>query len=82
MDPVYRLPSLEPILIGKAAPSEHYRTTRFNLVNLRAGLVNRMVYGDKVIDHERVFGFQESPLEVAAIYEVTPEGIAKVWFVS
>ena len=41
-----------------------------------------MVFGNKVIDHERVFGVQESPLKVAAIYEVTPEGIAKFWFVS
>jgi len=31
--------------------------------------------------HERVIGVQAQPLEVAAIYEVTPDGIAKVWFV-
>lgn len=78
---VYRLPSEQPILIGKAALSEHYRTTRFDLVNLRAELVNRMVFGNKVIDHERIFGISVTPLEVAAIYEITVDGIAKVWFV-
>jgi hypothetical protein len=41
-----------------------------------------MVIGNKVIDHERVTGVQDKPMEVAAIYEVTPRGIAKVWFLS
>ena len=45
-------------------------------------LVNRMVFGNKVIDQERVTGVQATPLEVAAIYEVAPSGICKVWFVS
>ena len=40
-----------------------------------------MVFGNKVIDQERVTGVQYTPLEVAAIYEVTPGGICKVWFV-
>jgi hypothetical protein len=79
---VYRLPGTEPILQGKAALAEHYRTKRFNLPGLHAELVNRMAFGNKVIDQERVTGVQEGPMEVAAIYEVTPAGIAKVWFVS
>jgi hypothetical protein len=79
---VYRLPSTEPALRGKAAFGEHYRKNRFNLPNLHAEVVSRMVLGNKVIDHERVSGVQEKPMEVAAIYEVTPQGIARVWFVS
>jgi len=79
---VYRLPDTEPVLVGKAALAEHYRTKRFNLPGLHAELVNRMVLGNKVIDQERVTGVQSTPLEVAAIYEVTPRGICKVWFVS
>jgi hypothetical protein len=79
---VHRLPGTEPILVGKPALSEHYRTNRFNLPGLHAELVNRMVFGNKVIDQERVTGVQESPLDVAAIYEVTPAGISKVWFLS
>jgi hypothetical protein len=79
---VYRLPSAEPVLVGKSAFAEHYRKQRFSLPNLHAELVNRMVFGNKVIDHERVSGLGDLPSEVAAIYEVTPHGICKVWFVS
>ena len=79
---VYRLSESTPFLVGKAALSEHYRTNRFNLPGLHAQLVNRMVFGNKVIDQERVTGVQPTPMEVAAIYEVTPDGISKVWFVS
>lgn len=79
---VYRHPSPEPVLVGKAALAEHYRANRFNLPGLHAELVNRMVFGNKVIDHERVSGLQPAPLELAAIYEVSPHGICKVWFVA
>ncbi|MGL4573886.1 MAG: nuclear transport factor 2 family protein [Burkholderiaceae bacterium] len=79
---VYRLPGAEPVLTGKAALAEHYRKNRFSLPALHAELVNRMVFGNKVIDQERVHGVEPEPMEVAAIYEVTPAGISKVWFVS
>ena len=79
---VFRFPETKPFLSGKAALAEHYQKNRFNLTSLHAELVSRMVFGNKVIDQERVTGVQESPMEVAAIYEVTPAGIAKVWFVS
>lgn len=79
---VFRLPATEPILVGKGALAEHYRRNRFNLPGLHAEVVNRMVFGNKVIDQERVVGVQDTPMEVAAIYEVTPAGISKVWFVS
>jgi hypothetical protein len=78
----YRLPSTAPFLSGKAAFAEHYRKNRFNIPGLHAALVNRMVFGNKVIDQERVVGVGAQPMEVAAIYEVTPKGISKVWFVS
>jgi len=77
---VYRLPEAEPILVGKAAFAEHYRKNRFSLPGLHAEVVNRMVFGNKVIDHERVVGVGSEAVEVAAIYEVTPRGISKVWF--
>ena len=78
----YRLPGAEPVLVGKTAFAEHYRKNRFVLPGLHAELVNRMVFGNKVIDHERVLGVESGPMEVAAIYEVTPVGISKVWFLS
>lgn len=78
----YRLNSAEPLVSGKAAFAEHYRKNRFSLPALRAELVSRMVFGNKVIDQERVFGVKPEPMDVAAIYEVTLAGISKVWFVS
>ncbi len=78
---LYRVGEAEPFLVGKAAMAAHYAENRFQLPALHAELVNRMVFGNKVIDHERVTGVAPDPREVAAIYEVTPEGIAKVWFV-
>lgn len=79
---VYRLPGAEPIMRGKQSLAEHYARNRFNLPELHAKLVNRMVFGNKVIDQEYVTGVPGAPLEVAAIYEVTPAGISTVWFVS
>jgi hypothetical protein len=77
----YRLPHPEPFIVGRAALAAHYRDNRFNLPGLHAKLVNRMVFGNKVIDQEVVLGVPDAPLEAAAIYEVTERGIAKVWFV-
>jgi hypothetical protein len=79
---VFRLPDTEPIMRGKQSLAEHYARNRFNLFELHAKLVNRMTFGNKVIDHEYITGVPGGPLEVAAIYEVTPAGIGKVWFVS
>ena len=79
---VYRPPATEPAIEGKAALAEFYSTQRFNRPGLKAEIVDRMVLGNKVIDHERVFGVQPAPMDVAAIYEVTPAGISRVWFVS
>ena len=79
---VYRMPDPNPVIVGRSALAAHYRDNRFSLPDLHAKLVNRMVFGNKVIDQERVFGVEPEPLEVAAIYEVTPSGISKVWFVS
>ena len=79
---VFRLPGTEAIIQGKQKLAEHYAKNRFNLPDLHARLVNRMVFGNKVIDQEYVTGVPGAPLEVAAIYEVTAVGISKVWFVS
>jgi hypothetical protein len=78
---VYRLPDPNPIIVGRAALAAHYRESRFNLPELHAKVVNRMVFGNKVIDQEVVVGVPGAPLEVAAIYEVSDQGICKVWFV-
>jgi hypothetical protein len=36
--------------------------------------------GNKVIDHERIAGIREQPLEAVAVYEVTQGLIRTVWF--
>lgn len=59
----------------------HYRDNRFHLPELHAKLINRMVFGNKVIDQELVTGIPGAPMEAAAIYEVTEQGISKVCFV-
>jgi hypothetical protein len=79
---VFRMPSVEPGLSGKAQFAEFYATQRFNLPGLRADIVNRIVLGNKVIDHERVWGVRAGPMEVAAVYEVVGELIERVWFFS
>ena len=79
---VFRLPDPQPASVGRAALATHYRDNRFNLPDLHAELVNRMVFGNKVIDQEIVTGLPTGTMHAAAIYEVTPGGISKVWFVS
>src|SRR5689334_16905249 len=76
---VFVLPDAKPMSVGKAALAAHYRDNRFNLPDLHAKLVNRMVFGNKVIDQEIVYGVPGAPLDGAAIYEVTAQGICKVW---
>jgi hypothetical protein len=79
---VYRLPSKVPAFTGLAQLAELYRTERFNLPELRAELVNRIVVGNVVIDHERVHGVRDHPFEVAASYQVVAGRIRTVWFFS
>ena len=79
---VYRLPSKEPAFTSRGQLAEFYRTQRFNLPALRAELLNRMVIGNMVIDHERVHGVRDRPFEVAASYRVVDGLIRAVWFFS
>jgi hypothetical protein len=79
---VFRMPSIEPSIVGKARLADFYATQRFNLPDLHAEIVNRIELGTKVIDHERVWGVRAEPIEVAAIYEVAGGLIQRVWFFS
>jgi hypothetical protein len=76
---IYRMPSVEPGISGKAQLAEFYSTQRFNLPGLRAEIVNRIALGNKVIDHERIWGVRADPFEIAIIYEVVGELIERVW---
>ncbi len=79
---IYRPPATEPAFAGKEALAAFYATQRFNLPGLNATIVNRMVFGNKVIDHERIVGVRETPLDVAAVYEVVGGRIRMAWFYS
>lgn len=81
---VFRPPAAEPVLEGKAAFAAHYAKNRFNLPDLHAKVVNRMVAGDKVVDHEHITGLPggaaNGVLEAIAVYEVVQDRIRTVWF--
>jgi hypothetical protein len=77
---IYNLPSLTPVMQGKAALVATYGDKLFKLPKLHAQLVNRMVLGDKVIDQERVEGLSNQPVEAVAAYQVTDGLIRNVWF--
>ena len=76
---LYRMPATAPVIQGKARLREVYRD-RFSSPNLHAEILSRIVLGNKVIDHERVRGIRETPLEALAIYEVEDGLIRTVWF--
>jgi hypothetical protein len=76
---IYRLPALEPAIVGQAKLREVY-AARFRSTDLHAEILNRIVLGNKVIDHERVRGIRETPIEAVASYEVEDGLIARVWF--
>jgi len=79
---LFRMPASEPAISGKAQLTEFYATQRFNLPGLEAELVSRTVIGNKVVDHERIRGLRDEPIEMVAVYEVGPKFIERVWFFS
>ena len=76
---IYRKPTAEPAIVGQAQLREVYGN-RFASPNLRAEILNRIVLGNKVIDHERVVGIKDVPIEAVAVYEVGEGLIRAVWF--
>jgi hypothetical protein len=69
---------------GSAALRERF-ATRFQEPNLEAVLLNRMVMGNIVVDHERVTRtFPEGPgkVELLMIYEVQNGRIMKAWSIA
>ena len=77
---VFRPPAVEPVLSGKAAFAGHYARNRFTLPGLHADVVNRIVAGNKVVDHERIAGVGDGIVEAIAVYEIDGERIQTVWF--
>ncbi|MEM6186064.1 nuclear transport factor 2 family protein [Shewanella vaxholmensis] len=76
---IYRPPATAPVIQGKAAFSDYYQNERFNLPNLHAEIVSRMVVGNKVVDHERISGIRDEPFEVMVVFEVSDGLIQTMW---
>jgi hypothetical protein len=79
---IFRMPDTAPSMRGKAAMVARYRDHVFNVPGHRAEVLHRICNGNKVVDHERVFGLREQPHEVVAVYQVENQLISKVWFFS
>jgi hypothetical protein len=77
---VFRPPATEPLLSGRKAFGEHYAKNRFTLPNLHARVVNRIVNGDVIVDHEFVTGIGDAEVSVVAVYKIVEGKIATVWF--
>ncbi len=77
---VFRMPATEPALSGKAALARHYAENRFNRPQLHARLVNRIVSGSIVVDHEDITGLGDTNLAAVAVYRVVDGRIRTVWF--
>lgn len=76
----YRMPAESPSTTGKASLREFYLNNRFNNPELRAELISRTVLGNKVFDHELIYGLSSTPLESVAVFEVKNELITTAWF--
>lgn len=69
------------ILQGKEELRLKYKE-RFEVFKVHAELKNRIVIGNKVIDHEEVSGIKkEEIISAVAIYEIEDKLIKKVWFI-
>jgi len=77
---VFRPPVAEPILSGRQAFGAHYAKNRFTLPDLHARVVQRIVSGDVVVDHEVVTGIGPEPVNAVAVYKVVDGRIRTVWF--
>ncbi|MCX8957986.1 nuclear transport factor 2 family protein [Erwinia psidii] len=76
----YRMPAESPSTTGKASLRAFYLNHRFNNPELRAELLSRIVLGNKVFDHELIYGLSPEPLESVAVFEVKDNLIATAWF--
>lgn len=76
---VFRPPAAQPAFSGKAALANFYAKERFNRPGLHAEIVNRMVMGPIVIDHERITGVRDAPFEMAVVFEVADSLIRRMW---
>lgn len=67
---------------GKAALRQSTEEWFTRAPQVRSEVLNRMVMGPFVVDHERLTGAPDgAPLEVVGIFEVRDSVIRRVWFI-
>lgn len=77
---IYNLIDNSVMIKGKEALKEKYYD-RFEILKVHAEIVNRIIIGNKVIDHEHVTGLKTSEIvKAVAIYEIEEGLIKRVWF--
>lgn len=76
----YRMPTETPNTVGKGALRDFYASHRFNNQQLKAELLSRTVMGNKVFDHEKIYGLSPEPIESMAVFEVGDGLIKTAWF--
>ena len=76
---VTRLPGTGPSIVGKAAFGAFYAQNRFNRPDLYAEILNRMVLGNKVVDHERISGLGPEPIEIIVTFAIEGGLIRRMW---
>lgn len=75
---LFRPPLGEPVIEGKDAFGTFYARERLVHEGLRAELLNRIVMGNKVFDHELVHGIGDAPVEMAVCFVVEDGLITQV----
>lgn len=76
---IFRMPSPEPAISGKAQLIDTYRA-RLSIPGLHVDVLSRVLLGNKVIDHEQIFGITDQPIELLAIYEISANLIETAWY--
>lgn len=78
---IYNLDDNSVMIKGKEQLKNNYRE-RFEVLKVHAEIKNRIIIGNKVIDHEQVTGIEKGKVKKAvAVYQVENNLIKKVWFV-
>ncbi len=79
---LYTFPESEPYCVGKASLKEIYQSVFENSPNLNAAILNRIIMGNIVIDHENVTGRKGiASIKIIAIYEIKNGLISKARFI-
>lgn len=78
---IYNLDDNSIMINGKEQLKNNYRE-RFEVLKVHAEIKNRIIIGNKVIDHEEVTGLEKGKIiKAVAVYQIEDNLIKRVWFV-